>query len=169
MEWSLNGFEKKRDMNWKLYFLKNVLIPLLFIIGCKNDQHRGELQFFYYPNKNVYYNPVERYFLYSLDGSKSWSKLDNFNGSEPNTLGKKIVIYTSHSEVYKENNSHRKLYNGTLFAIRTKDSSRFNGNEVIEQKKVIPGKKVAIVKKDKIEKPKSGIGKFIKKLFGKKK
>lgn len=141
-----------------------------FLFCCKSEQHhKGELQFYYYPGKNVYYDPSGNYFLYSLNGAMNWKRLNNLSESEPNILGEKIVIYTSDPEIYKENNSHRKLYNGILYAINTNDPSTFNGAEVIEQKKVISKKKATTVQTDEIKKPKSGIGKFLHKIFGKKK
>ncbi|MGI8636528.1 MAG: hypothetical protein ACR2KZ_14120, partial [Segetibacter sp.] len=152
------------------YFFKTTLILLFFLMGCRDDKHEEKLAFYYYPKKNVYYYPTENYFLYSLDSGKSWSKFNNVSPQEPNTLGEKLIIYTSNTDIYKDNDNHRRLYNGTLYAINTKESGNLsNGVEVIEQKKVILKKKVATEKKSETKTSKTAIGKFINKIFGKKK
>ena len=161
--------EQNAPMSDGAYFFKTTLILLFFLPGCKGDRHEEKLQFFYYPKKNVYYYPTENYFLYSLDSAKNWSKFNNVSAQEPNTLGEKKVVYSANREIYKDNDSHRRMYNGTLYAINTKDSGSMSGPEVLEQKKVVTRKKITTEKKPETKKPKTGIGKFINKIFGKKK
>jgi hypothetical protein len=152
-------------------FLFSALIInlLLFYISCKENKTKDkEFQFYYYPQKNVYYNPLNRNFLYSLDGGKSWNSFINNNtDSLPNTLGEKVVIYSADTNILADNQKHRKLYNGVLYEITTDDTTRIVGAEVSERKVVVTKKAVAA--KSAASKAKKGFAGFIDKIFGKRK
>lgn len=148
--------------------LRRIIVILLFFIGaCSSDKEKVEQLFYYYPDKNVYYDSLNKDFWFSLDGAKSWNRFTDSTGSEPKTLGSKIAIYSQESEVYKNNESHRKLYAGRLYTISGGDTSTLAvGPEVAERKveegKVTPRRKPA-------RKYKKGIGKFLDNIFGKNK
>ncbi len=138
-------------------------------MGCGNNQVKVDSQFYYYPDKNVYYDSGKKYFLYSLDGAKTWVKFNSTNSGQPVALGGKVLIYTSDPKVYNENEKHRKLYAGRLYAINTSDTvTSIASPEVMERNKVVKKRKPE-VKRQVTDKPKSGIGKFIDKIFRKKK
>jgi hypothetical protein len=115
----------------------------------------------------VYYDPLNRNFLYSLDGGKSWNSFINNTGSLPNTLGEKVVIYRADTNILADNQKHRKLYNGVLYEIATDDTTRIVGAEVSERKVVVTKKAVAA--KSAASKAKKGFAGFIDKIFGKRK
>ncbi len=85
----------------------------LFALSCRNnkqDEKKDDYEFYYYPEKNVYYDVEKKNFFYSLDGGKTWDSTINPSGNDPGTLGKKVII-RSLGEVYNDNETHRNLVN----------------------------------------------------------
>src|SRR3954463_9689146 len=117
-------------------FIIIVVSIQLFFIACRSTDRQDEedFQFYYYPNKNAYYNVEKKNFLYSLDGGKTWDSVASVSDKEPQTLGEKIIVYSDNYDVYKDNEAHRKLYNGTLYNITTADTSVAVGPEATERK-----------------------------------
>ncbi|MCW3108261.1 MAG: hypothetical protein JWQ09_2767 [Segetibacter sp.] len=169
MEWSLNSIGKITGMFRGFYFIVLIISQLLFTIGCNSEKHKGELQFYYYPDKNVYYDPVKKDFWYSLNGTKSWSKFTNANNVEPATLGEKVVIYSSKADVYRDNENHRKLYAGRLYSISTGDTGIASIGPEVGERKVVQKRRPIATKKRVSNKPKNSIGKFFDKILGKSK
>ncbi|MCW3081413.1 hypothetical protein [Segetibacter sp.] len=151
-----------------LYLQRIISILLFFFVACGSDKSDVKPQFYYYPNKNVYYDSLKKNFWFSLNGGKSWNRFTDSTGSEPKTLGSKVAVYTEDSEVYKNNESHRKLYAGKLYSISVVDTSTSTGPEVAERKVVEEGR-ATTRKKSAVKKSKKGIGKFLNKIFGKRK
>ncbi|MDQ6814895.1 MAG: hypothetical protein M3040_14260 [Bacteroidota bacterium] len=158
-------------MRRALFLFEIILILLFFNASCTTEKQKTELHFFYYPEKNVYYNPISKSFWYSLNGTKSWNTFTNGSLSEPTTLGRKIVINTISPEVFKDNENHRKLYAGKLLNINTIDSSQSKikpVTEVVERTTIKKRKSVAAKQPTSNKQKKSNsIGKFINKIFGK--
>lgn len=166
MEWSLNSIRKNSRMTGRFYFLVMMAIPLFFSLSCNSNSHKNELLFYYFPQKNVYYNPASKAFLYSLNGAKSWSTFTAANNTQPTTLGNKVEIYSKNAEVYRDNESHRKLYGGRLYNITTIDTAIAMEPEAVERE-VEQTRKVSSSRRAANRKPATGIGKFIDKIFGK--
>jgi hypothetical protein len=150
-----------------MYIRRILSILLFFNMACGTDKPKKEQQFYYYPQKNVYYDPVKKEFWYSLNGAGSWNRFADSATAEPTTLGAKVVINSEDSQVYKNNESHRKLYSGTLFTMGAKDSVATSLGPEAADRKIIVKKKITTPKKPVEEKPKKGLGKFINKIFGK--
>lgn len=150
-----------------IFFVIIFVNLLFFSVACNRDSHKGELEFYYYPEKNVYYDPVKKDFWYSVNGTKSWSTFTNSNNSEPATIGKRVVIYSATADVFKDNENHRKLYAGKLYAIGTEDTTTaIVGPEATERNAEVQKRK-STVKRRVYRKSKNSIGKFIDKIFRK--
>lgn len=166
MEWSLNSIAPKTGMVIRVYLIFFFIMLPFFFIMCKRIEDKKEFSFFYFPDKNVYYNPTKNEFWYSINGAKNWNKFANTSNAEPVSLGRKVVISTADSNVYKENENHRKIYGGRLYVIRASDTtSRPVGAEVTERVVIIKKKAPVTIQQE--EKPKKGIGKLLNKIFGK--
>lgn len=142
---------------------------MCFFFGCQQHESKINYQFYYYPEKNVYYDPIKKNFLYTLNGAKTWNVFTNPNTTEPTYLGKKVVINTADTVIYHENEGHRKLYAGKLFAITNDDSTvgKAVGSPEAVERAVVTKRKTTVVRKRGTAKPKNSIGKFIDKIFGK--
>lgn len=149
------------------YFTVIIQALLFFSLACNSDKHKGELQFYYYPTKNVYYDPVKKEFLYSLNGAKSWNTFTDTSVAEPATIGEKVVIFSKNREVYKDNENHRKLYGGKLFDISSADTDSAAIAPEATERKVEQKRKQMAVKRPVAKKTGNNIGRFFKKLFGK--
>ena len=167
MEWSLKSFVKIASMSKRGYHIVSLLSLLFLFISCSENNQVAKAEYYYYPQKNVYYDPVKKSFLYSLDGTKSWNSFINSRNAQPAFLGEKIIIKADGENVYTDNSKHRKLYGGELIDISSPPSdTSFTGPEA-DERQIIPAKKQVAVRKAANTKPKNSIGKFVNKLFGK--
>ena len=135
-----------------------------FIISCKDfDFNQPGDKYYYYPSKNVYYDVKRSNFLYSLDSGKTWDSLYS-EKAEPAITGKRETVYNTTGEVWKDNEAHRKLYNGTVLNIINEASLR-----VPEPKKVVARNTSKSPKEAEKKERKRPIKRFFQKLFGNKK
>lgn len=154
-------------------FIITILSITTFFFACTgyNKKEQETFEFYYYPNKNVYYDLEKKKFFYSLDGAKTWYSLINFSGKEPSNLGEKVMINSPDSSIFKDNENHRRLYAGRLFGINKTDSSSLLGGPEVSERKVIAKPKTDIAGEEtatEVEiKAKKGIRKFFDKIFGK--
>jgi hypothetical protein len=140
---------------------------VLFSPGCNVKEDTSKNRFYYYPDKNVYYDIDKQVFFYSIDGTKTWKNYNAVVNPEVATLGKKVEIITEDSIPYNKNDEHRKLYVGRLYDLTLPSTAATAiASEVGERKTVV--KKKPVVKAKPQEKQKKGLGKFFSKLFGKK-
>ncbi len=149
-------------------FMMAVSLPLFVLLSCNFGNAEKQREFYYYPEKNVYYNVAKSVYLYSVDGAKTWQAIAaNTNETNNTTLGQKIVIYSSSDSIWLDNTAHRGAAGGKLYNIAT-PANEDTSTGWVKEKKVI--KKPVVVKTQKNkDKPKKGIGKFFEKLFGKQK
>ena len=141
---------------------------VLFVVSCQSSGSQDvneENQFYYYPQKNVYFDVDKKTFFYSLDGAKSWDSITNAADKEPATLGEKIIVYSEDSKVYKDNAAHRKLYNGKLINIIDADTAFASALPEVTERKL--QKKKTDDEKLEEDEPIKGLNKFLNKLFGK--
>jgi len=141
----------------------------LFLTSCRQTGQREEkenMKFYYYPGKNVYYNPGKKSFIYSLNGGKNWDIIRNIVDEEPQTLGEKIIIYSDNNDIFKDNVAHRKMYDGRLYNIITPDTVLLSAAAEVAERKV--QKKVTAIKPaEDEEKQVKGLKKLFNKIFRK--
>lgn len=167
---SLNDIGVRIRCNSSTILLITILVSIQFaVVSCRphsQQEEKEKIEFYYYPNKNVYYNVNKKSFLYSLNGGKTWDSVINTAGTEPATLGEKIIVHNNNDQIYKANAAHRKMYNGHLYNIVDRDTVLATAApEITEhniQKKVTDIKPIATE-----EKQVKGLRKFLNKIFGK--
>lgn len=140
-----------------------------FIASCSSKVKQDkELEFYYYPEKNVYYDVTNKNFVYSIDSARTWNAMKG-DITDETPLGKREVIVSTSDSVWNDNDNHRKQFGGTLYNISNTNDSIGEATEVTERKVVKKGKertsKKASVEKEK----KQPVKDFFKKLFGRKK
>jgi len=133
-------------------------------VSCKNNNSSNALEFYYYPAKNVYYNPKNDRYYYSLNGGKSWDSVLNKSNDEPAILGERVLVTGNDYRIYKHNQEHRAAYSGVVFDF--KSTAAATAVTSVAERKI---ERKPVVKKEPPKKEKKGIGKFFSKLFGKKK
>ncbi len=143
----------------------------IFALSCGNNKQEEDkegYEFYYYPQKNVYYNLEKKTFFYSFNGGKTWDSTISSPGKDPGTLGEKVIIYSDNNDVYKDNLAHRKKYNGRLYNIVNSDIALTPAAPEVTERKVVKKSSTAEVKpKPDEDKPKKGLKKFLNKIFGK--
>ena len=147
------------------FFTLFIISVCLLLCSCKSGDQKGKFSYYYFPQKNLYYDIQSRLFFYSLDGGKTWMNTVNKTANEPVILGEKVQLSSNEKLIYKYNDEHRKLYKGILYNFNN-DNAAANGGSISERKTLASKRGSPNSGK---EKPKKGIGGFFQKLFGKKK
>lgn len=169
MEWSLNS-NSKQNVRMKLFGWAYITFfgctALAMFNSCNNEvASKKELQYYYFPKTNIYYDVAEANYIYSLDSGRSWQKVNNFKMNEPPlTLGGKIIISGNGEEIWKDNESHRSLYGGMLYNVITRDTSFLLADNAV---KTTENKKSGYKSDSTISNPKKKRN-FFQRLFGKK-
>ncbi|MEO8712399.1 MAG: hypothetical protein ABI405_09770 [Parafilimonas sp.] len=133
----------------------------MMMLSC-DDAGQKKFEFFYYPERNVYYDVTNSMYLYSLDGGTTWDSLHAKMNKDSTTLGSKEIIYSTSPGVWADNDAHIQQYNGHIINITGNDSLSQNDLAAERKAKKI---KAAATKSEKKSEKKPG---FFKRLFGKK-
>lgn len=140
-----------------------ILITACVIFSSCNDIGQKKLEFFYYPQRNVYFDVASSQYFFSLDGGKIWDSVYSRTNSEPATLGNKQIIYSDTHAIWNSNEEHLKQYNGHLMNIVGEDTVAINQDEVADRKT----KKIKPASADSNKQTEKKPG-FFQRLFGKK-
>ena len=100
-------------MKWVKWGLVLVLAVAAVVVFSTNVFQK-KYTYYYYPEWNAYYDVQHKNYIYSIDGGKTWDTITNSSNAVVNTLGDKIVLRTTSSEIWTENAEHRQQYGGTL-------------------------------------------------------
>jgi hypothetical protein len=133
----------------------------MMILSC-DDIGQKKFEFFYYPERNVYYDVSNSMYLYSLDGGTTWDSLHAKMNKDSATLGSKEIIYSTTPDIWTDNETHIKQYNGHAINITGNDSLSQNDLAAERKAKKV---KVSATNSEKKSEKKPG---FFKRLFGKK-
>jgi hypothetical protein len=136
-------------------------------VSCKQEVKKGKYEFYYYPKVNMYYDVADQQYLYSLDSARTWTFIADTTTQDTATLGNKEIVYSDAKDIWKQNEEHRQQFNGTIFHIVSPaDEVTSAQNDVRERKVAV---KKPVVQKPAEEKKKTKVGRFLQKIFGKKK
>ena len=127
-------------------------IAALLQVACDTTADTNKTAFYYYPEKNVYYNITKKTYLYSLDGATTWDSMYDASSRRTKLLGKSVTIYFPGDSIWKDNLLHRERYNGMTYGIITEKNRHDSGYNGAREKRVV--KKTA-VKKEEEEKKKN--------------
>lgn len=146
-----------------------VLLGILFVFSTKTGKKAisGDRPkavslhtYYYYPKANFYYDSTEGKYVCWDTSTVQWRKTNQLPVQEVD-LGKRVRIGESAEPVWKENQQHRLIYSVSLYS----DPEDFKK----EQKTVIAAsEKSNAPKSEKVEK-KSGMKKFLERIFPPKK
>lgn len=153
-----------------LVVLLNLSIAFLIInTSCNNTNTEKQVEFYYYPKSNVYYNVEKNAYLYSLNGGKSWENLILSSEDPPATLGEKIVLYSATDSIWKDNEAHRKLYAGVLYNVATNDSTTTAVASHVTERRSSRKFKSQDAGTDETVKKEKPLRRFFNRIFGKRK
>lgn len=135
--------------------------------ACNPKQDNREFKFYYYPEKNIYYDVANKSYVYSLDSGRTWKSIADSSGEDPGTMGKRVIISSATDSVWNANEMYSKKYGGSLYNLIGKDTGlALRHTEITEKKKFKKTKTIVVRNND--EKPKKkGLRRFFEKLFGK--
>ena len=154
---------------WVIIISVNIALLLFSCKGNGKKDERETFEFYYYPNKNVYYDVEKKKFFYSLDGAKTWNSFIDISDREPSALGEKVVINSPDSVIFRDNENHRRLYAGKLYRINNSDVNVAANVPEVSERKIISKPKSATPGDDaEVDSTvKKGIRKLFDKIFGK--
>ena len=125
---------------------------------------------YYYPKSNVYYDGrTGRYIYFSAEEDK-WVQATSFTEEQKLSLGERALIDSPAAPVWKNNATDRMIYSVSLYA-PSDLSKKFVEDSISNlprKKEPVIARKDMKVTKDSV-KEKSGLGKLLDKIFGKKK
>jgi len=150
-------------MRQLVLFLSSFICAVI-VFSCNNISQK-KFEFFYYPSKNVYYNVADNFYLFSLDGGKTWDSLNIKSNKDPQTLGEKKIIYSTTSEVWLDNKQHIAQYGGHVVDITANDSISSDAGLAADRK--TKKEKATITTTSHKQTPAKKPG-FFQRLFGKK-
>lgn len=100
-------------MKWAKWGLVSVLV-IAAVVVFSTKVFQKKYTYYYYPEWNAYYDLKHKNYIYSIDGGKTWDTINNASNNVANTLGEKVVLRTSSSEIWMDNAEHRQRYGGIL-------------------------------------------------------
>lgn len=150
--------------------MKFPLITFVVLAFCSISANNPQQQVvsgkpvYYYPAANIYFDTGNA--LYTIfDEQEGWKQAENINEEIKPSLGSKAIILTPATPVWKDNPADRMYYSTALFANPAQVIAKYKADEVtFAAKKSV----AAPPKNSEAEKTKTGIGRFFKKIFGKK-
>ena len=148
-------------MGSKSLFL--LLFCITGIVSCDNFSQK-QFEFYYYPQKNIYYSVTDKEYFYSLDGGATWDSVAATTTTEPPTLGAKEIVYSNSPDIYTQNSTHLQQFNGRPVNITGTDTGTANQGLAAERK----AKKVNTTNNAQTTKEAEKKPGFFKRLFGKK-
>ncbi len=145
------------------------LFFLFFSVSCNNnnaDKKTVEIpkqlspQYYFYPKANVYFDSANKNYVFLTTDGKTWQTVKGIPAAMQLLMDKSILIDTPANPVWKDNERHKLIYSALLYA---------SPSDTQITKEVKPLPKPVVIKQEEVKKKKSGLKKFLEKIFGKKK
>lgn len=158
----------------KFFSCDTIIICFFSSIICfscnSTDSNTEEVNVYYYPEKNIYYDSRQSNYYYSLDGGRSWDSMQ-YKGSEYGAaLGQKVALPGAGKNFWENNVAHRQQYSGVLLnIINNQTIEMFKADSIRRSKPAVLVKPRKVGDKITKEPPKKGLKKFFNKIFGSKK
>lgn len=146
------------------YMTRLNILTLLFCLSffaCNNAGSSKKFEFYYYPDRNIYYDVANAEFVYSVNGGKTWETFKKELGKDPATLGSREIIYSDSQQPWNNNAADIEKYKGKIFSVSDEDTTA--KADAASDKKITKKTESSTDKKKKEKKPG-----FFKRLFGKK-
>ncbi|TDH26571.1 hypothetical protein EXU57_10805 [Segetibacter sp. 3557_3] len=148
--------------------LASLLLPVLLLAaGCSTQPGEEQTEVHFYPDKNVYFNPENRFYYYSVNAGRTWDSLRVPGNQDPLLLGSRTVITNPPTRFYAQNKLHRQSYNAIVYNLVSNTDSA--GMSTITERKLPKKSDSEKAKPEEEKEKKRGLKKFFDKLFGKKK
>lgn len=147
-----------------------LLVFSFCLIACKDDQKAAPPkvdtlppQYYYFPRANVYFDSANKDYLFLTADSSAWQSSKQIPAVVHSMMDKSVLIENPSQPVWKDNDKHKLVYSALLYA---------TPNDTIEKKE--PPKPLADTPKkteEEVKPPKkrSGVRRFLDKIFGGKK
>jgi hypothetical protein len=163
-------FEYKISMKTLIAFLVICLLGyfLYIIIPGKGDESNKVKTVYFYPKANVYYQVGTGKYMFFDEEGKAWKLTKNFSEEQKLSLGEKAVIENPPSPVWKNNAEDRLIYSANLYSSPSDIKEKFQSDSInsLPPKPVIRHDTVIAKAPVEDQRPKSGLRKFLDRLFG---
>ncbi len=103
-----------------------------------------------------------------LDGAKTWDSLKGDSKNDLTLLGKKEKVYSKTSQVWTENETHLKMYKGTLYNVISDSDKNYVAVNQVNDKQALTKGGLTVRKSGETAPKKKGVRGFFNKVFGKK-
>jgi hypothetical protein len=119
--------------------------------------------YYYFPKANVYIDSANSDYIFLGNDGKSWQTAKQIPAAMQALMDKNVFIECPSQPVSQDNESHRLVYSALLYATPN-DTTKKEA-----PKPTVMGPKTETDTVEKAEKERKGLGKFIDKIFGRKK
>jgi hypothetical protein len=148
------------------------LILAVFFVYNKpaEKETRQGTTFYFYPKSNIYYD-VDNAQFYILSPTEGWQKVDEITEEQNAALGEKVILEKPELPVWKSNEQHKMIYAASLYTSKKEYQKKFYEDSInsLPKKTVVAIKDTAATQEDDVKKSKTGVGKFLKRIFSGKK
>lgn len=148
-------------------YLRLLVFPVFFF-ACNDTKEEPVKKvealpprYYYYPRANVYFDSANKDYLFLANDGVTWQTAKQIPNIVQGLMDKSVFIQSPAEPVWKDNEKHKLVYSALLYA---------TPSDTMEKKP--PPKPVVSRPEKKIdsttvtEKKRSGIGRFIDKIFG---
>jgi hypothetical protein len=156
----------------KIFFAFLVVCILGYIlyrtIPGKSDETNKIKTVYFYPKTNVYYQVGTGKYIFFDEEGKAWKQTKNFSEEQKLSLGEKAVIENPPTPVWKNNAEDRLIYSANLYSSPADIKEKFHSDSInsLPPKPVVRRDSTIAKPPQEEQKPKSGLRKFLDKLFG---
>jgi hypothetical protein len=143
------------------------LLSIALFFSCqevgKSKPTQGK-NIYYYPTANVYYDADNNLYMV-LNETAGWETKDELPQEQITTLGQKVVVENPSLPVWKDNGDHKMIYAANLYTTKDDYRQKFIEDSISS----LPRKTNPVAKQQgdstSMKKEKSGVGKFLNRLF----
>ena len=146
-----------------LFLFCIAVTSLFFSCASRQQEEKEGTVFYFFPKANAYFDEDNnQYFI--TDKEKGWQAVTDLPPEEKDSLGEKILLTNPPTPVWKNNEQDRLLYSLSTYASAQEYRKKFYEDSLNSlPKKVQKAEEDTVSKKEK-----TGLGKFLEKVFSKK-
>ncbi len=148
-----------------------LILAVFFVFNSTAEKEtRQGTTIYFYPKSNFYYD-VDNAQFYILSPDEGWQKVDEITEEQNAALGEKVVLEKPEQPVWKSNEQHKMIYAASLYTSKQEYQKKFYEDSInsLPKKTVAAIKDTAATQEDDVKKSKTGVGKFLKRIFSGKK
>jgi hypothetical protein len=145
---------------------------MVFLFACSDSKEQTTDEagaalpplYYYYPRANVYFDSANKVFFFQTGDSAAWQSARQIPAVVQALMDKSAFIQSPSDPVWQDNENHRLVYSASLYATPADTVAKKPVTKVVAKKPEKRPDSTSVLKKER-----KGLGKFIEKIFSRKK